>query len=148
VGKKNMNHGRYVRNFEKAVAANANMEWRDQVTLVTLQHLISTARAYINLSWFEVFSLIDLMALTSGTPSVLSTGSYLYDEINSRGAFEGVEFVNPADIAAASKTLTSLPRQAAIARSVIMDETWTEPAIRSKWFEIESLARREKHHAA
>jgi glycosyltransferase involved in cell wall biosynthesis len=148
LGKKNMNHGQYVRNFETAVSAHANVEWRDHLPLPTLQNLISSARAYINLSWFEVFSLIDMMALTSQTPSILSTGSYLYDQLQSCGEVSGVEFVDPGDIAAAKSRLISLPRQAAIARGFVMNESWTESAIRQKWGEIECLVKTGSLHAA
>ncbi len=112
-----------------------NMEWRDQVPLLELQKMIGTACAYVNLSWFEVFSLIDLMALTSRTPSILSTGSYLYDQTRANGAISGVEFVNPNDIVTARKKLTSLPTQVA-AHKEFLDKSWSEAAIRKKWAKI------------
>jgi glycosyltransferase involved in cell wall biosynthesis len=147
LGKKNMNHGNYIRNFEAAVDASDNMEWRDQVPLLELQKMIGTACAYVNLSWFEVFSLIDLMALTSRTPSILSTGSYLYDQTRANGAISGVEFVNPNDIVTARKKLTSLPTQVA-AHKEFLDKSWSEAAIRKKWAKILNSVEKEHRNAA
>jgi glycosyltransferase involved in cell wall biosynthesis len=136
LGKKNWNHKKYIRRFEIAVASYENIKWRDHVSLSELQHLITSARAYISLSWFEVSSLIDLMALASQTPSILSTGSYLYDQILCGEDVRGVKFVEPNDITTAGKCLRSLPTQAIIPRGVIMDESWGENSIRQKWIEI------------
>jgi glycosyltransferase involved in cell wall biosynthesis len=146
LGKKNMNHSHYIRTFERAVDAADNMEWRDQVPLLDLQRIIGTACAYINLSWFEVFSLIDLMALTSRTPSVLSTGSYLYDQTRSTGPITGVEFADPNDIVTAGKRLASLPTQV-VGGNAFMDKSWTETAIRKKWTKILSAVKKEHRNA-
>jgi len=146
LGKKNMNHSHYIRTFERAIDAADNMEWRDQVPLLDLQRIIGTACAYINLSWFEVFSLIDLMALTSRTPSVLSTGSYLYDQTRSNGPITGVEFTDPNDIVTAGKKLASLPTQVG-GGNAFLDKSWTENAIRKKWTKILNAVKKEQRNA-
>lgn len=147
VGEKNFNHGQYIAEFEAAIATHGNMRWRDRVPLAELQRLITEARAYINLSWFEVFSLIDMMAMTSQTPSIISAGSYLYNQIH-RAGVAGVEFVDPRDSVAAAEKLRKLPAWADIPRNVVMDESWTEAAIRRKWSEIIDMAGKERARAA
>lgn len=144
LGKKNWNHPTYMRRFEAAVSKHDNIEWRDYVPLLELQNLIAGARAYINLSWYEVFSLIDLMALTAQTPSILGTGSYLYDQVRLGGEVQGVEFVEPNDVTTAGRYLRSLPTQAVIPRSVVMDESSTDDAIRQKWLKIVIAANNER----
>jgi hypothetical protein len=88
------------------------------------------------------------MALTAQTPSILSTGSYLYDGIQPNGAIAGVEFVDPNDIAAAGARLLSLPTQAVIPRSSVVDDSWAEAAIRKKWIETVNDVIDERPHAA
>ena len=135
LGKKNLNHRHYVQNFEKAVAEASNIIWRDQVPLSELHRLIGSAKAYINLSWFEVFSLIDLMSLTTKTPSILSTGSYLYDQVRSAKGVSGVDFVDPNDANAARIKLMSLSPEANVPQELFMDEGWAESAIKTKWID-------------
>ncbi len=116
VGRVNRNHKAYVRAFRRRIDKLPNVEWRDHVPVQELVALMKQARAYISLSWFEVFSLIDLMANALGVPSVLSTGSYLFDELDDKPEIAGLRFVDARDRSGAAAALVSLPKTASVVR--------------------------------
>ena len=95
VGKKNLNHRAYSRAFTEAIKNGENLEWRDHVSGDELRNILSDSSVYCNASWFEVFSLIDLTALSLGCRCILSTGSYLGDFLTAKGLAGHVVFASP-----------------------------------------------------
>lgn len=134
VGKKNEKHTGYIQAFDQFCRQHPNLTWRQQVSLPDLLDLIRTARIYVNMSWFEVFSLIDLMALQIGTPALLSTGGYLADMPVMR-ANPSLTFENPADDAAIEQALTRL-WQSPVEAQVHFDPSWSEQSIRATWSRV------------
>lgn len=114
VGKKNPKHTEYLAAFDEVVARCERVRWVDHVSLETLKSYLRGCRTYIAASWFEVFSLVDLMAMSYGCHCVFSQGSYLYDELGSAGA----AFADPSDLSNLAQLL-----EVADQRSVTLPDT-------------------------
>lgn len=98
IGKKNTRHAAYISEFEEVVSSCSRITWLDHVAKEDLRCYLASCRMYINVSWFEVFSLVDLLALREGARSVFSKGSYLFDELGASGGDRGVSFMAPSDL--------------------------------------------------
>ena len=105
VGKKNLRHAAYVAAFDKTVSACERIQWLDQVSREALYSHIAGCKLYINVSWFEVFSLIDLVAIQMRKRCILSKGSYLCDELSSEPNSELLSFVSPRDLSEVKRLL-------------------------------------------
>ena len=98
VGKKNLRHGAYLEEFDRVVAACPRLRWVDHVSKETLHAYLRSCNLYINVSWFEVFSLIDLIALQNNCRCVLSRGSYLFDAYHGEDEKGVLSFIAPSKL--------------------------------------------------
>lgn len=97
IGKKNASHPAYIAELERTIASCPRISWLDHVSKEALYGYLASCGTYINVSWFEVFSLVDLIALKSGARCIFSKGSYLFDELGPSAA-SGLSFVDPSDL--------------------------------------------------
>lgn len=130
VGKANDNHPTYFRELTAEIEGAPHMSWLDQVDLPTLLSLIKRAAAYVNVSWFEVFSLIDLMALAAGTPCVLSSGSYIKEEFATLP--NNVTFVEPYNCDAWECAIRSATKHSS-ETGMAFDTSWSRAGVASSW---------------
>ena len=132
VGKKNARHKHYLEKFDAICQNNANILWREQVAFPELLDLIGSARIYVNVSWLEVFSLIDLMALLMNTPALLSTGSYLA-ELAGDDTVTGAQFTDPAETTRIGQLLEALWDAPPVPSHFRAGESWSDSVIAAAW---------------
>lgn len=87
-------HADYVKSFHEEIDKLANARTFGHVPLDRLIEAMSGASAYISLSWCEVVSLVDFLAVELARGCVLSTGSYLTGLL-STSPRSSVSFVDP-----------------------------------------------------
>ena len=135
IGKKNSRHPSYIRKFDEVLNTTDNLEWRDHVSYHDLFQIIRNCTIYINMSWFEVFSLIDLMALAEGKKCILSTGSYLGDTPEQRHN-PLVKLVPPEDVDGVSECISDLSRALTPSKDSEIDALAWNNSIKDAFFKI------------
>ncbi|MHB1701294.1 MAG: glycosyltransferase [Acidobacteriaceae bacterium] len=139
IGKKNTRHAAYISEFEEVVSSCPRITWLDHVTKEDLRRYLVACRTYINVSWFEVFSLVDLIALSAGGRCIFSKGSYLFDELGASSDDSDISFVDPSNLSELSSLLASSPKRGDACVS-LPHSLWPDPRLLVReWMDIIGL---------
>lgn len=125
VGSINSNHGRYADNFQRLVAANANLTYLGSKGHQEIMGILQRSYAYINPAWFEVVSQADVEAACMGLRIASTQHSYLEDALGT-----GVKRFDPKELIAedAGDRLHRIYETATVVSSVA-NRDWSECSV-------------------
>jgi glycosyltransferase involved in cell wall biosynthesis len=81
IGALNRQHSAYIRDFLAAVEAADNVTYLGAMDREALREHYLQAKLHVSLSWFEVVSQVDLEAIASGCPVVVSAWGHTRDYV-------------------------------------------------------------------